>query len=308
VVEKAVQEIRIAFLNRDDTRPLSGLPRIISALAQSPKEAWPLSFIRSMADELINHAASRQFSPEHESRWLNLTGFAMRPGFGDGFDEQRVKALWKIYTNGAVYKKNAQAAMEWWILWRRLAGGLTPGQQRQFLQDAAPFLMPRKGTKIRMPPQQLMEMWMAVANMEKLQVKDKISLGRHLLLELKPKKTKPQFFWALSRIGARELLYGSADRVLPPEEAASWIRTLLAERWRNPKPVGSALIQMARKTGDRARDIEPGVMDQLIDWLSGYDFFQPQIKILKEVVPIGRQEGSTIFGEELPSGLVMHGE
>jgi len=197
--------------------------------------------------------------------------------------------------------------MEWWILWRRLAGELTPGQQRQFLQDAAPFLMPRKGTKIRMPPQQLMEMWMAVANMEKLQVKDKISLGRHLLLELKPKKTKPQFFWALSRIGARELLYGSADRVLPPEEAASWIRTLLAERWRNPKPVGSALIQMARKTGDRARDLEPGVMNDIVEWLSGYDFFQQQVKVLKEVVPIGRQEGSTIFGEELPSGLVLHG-
>ena len=99
---------------------------------------------------------------------------------------------------------------------------------------------------------------MAVANMEKLLVKDKIKLGRQLLSELAPKSNTPQLFWALSRIGARIMLYGSSDRVIPPGEIQSWIQQILKNNWQYPKPVGMAFIQMARKTGDRHRMLNPG--------------------------------------------------
>ena len=152
-------------------------------------------------------------------------------------------------------------------------------------------------------------MWMAAANMEHVQAKEKIRWGRALLAELKPKKSKPQQFWSLSRIGARELLYGSVDRVIPPQEAAAWTRTLLETQWRDPKPVAAALAQLCRKTGDRTRDIEDALLGQVEEWMKRHieqeKFLESHRRYLREVVTMADQDQSLIFGEDLPSGLII---
>jgi len=138
-----------------------------------------------------------------------------------------------------------------------------------------------------------------------LLVKDKIKWGRILLSEIRPKKCRPQHLWSLSSIGARELLYGPLDRVIPPEEIRSWIETLLSQNWRNPKPVGLALVQLTRKTGDPIRDIDSNTVKRIADWMSQFEFFLPYLRLLKEVIPMEQQEETTIFGESLPSGIVL---
>jgi hypothetical protein len=89
-----------------------------------------------------------------------------------------------------------------------------------------------------------------------------------------------------------------------------WVEPLLAGRWPDPKPVGIALAQMARRTGDRARDLEPGDIDKVMAWMTAdtaaEDLFTPHLKYLQQVVPLARQEESAIFGEALPAGLVLH--
>ncbi|MDM8549343.1 hypothetical protein QUF72_04660 [Desulfobacterales bacterium HSG2] len=307
VVEDVRSKVRTAFSDQADRSHLDSLVKDITAILERPRERWPLGLIRSMADELLELIKSRDMMNKVESRWLNLTGFCMRPGFGEGFDEQRIKKLWKIYKQGPVHGKNAQVCSEWWILWRRVAGGLKSGQQRQFIQDLTPVMLPKRGTKSKIPPQEHLETWMAVANMELLLVKDKVKWGRQLLSEIHPKKNKPQQFWSLSRMAARDLLYGPADRVIPPDEVSPWIETILSQEWSNPKPAGTALAQMARKTGDRMRDIDPSLRERVIDWLSEYDFPRSHIKILEKVVPMAKQEETTIFGESLPAGLRVRG-
>ena len=308
--DSIVDEVRLyvgsIFSDRTDSSGLKNLSKVIMKKVGRSREKWPLGFIRRISDELIKLVETRTFGPEHENRWLNLAGFCMRPGFGDGFDEYRVKTLWKIHKHGTIHSKNAQVCSEWWILWRRVAGGLGAGQQRQFIQELTPIIMPKKGTKSKIPHQERLEIWMAVANMERLLVKDKIKWGRMLLSEIKPKKCKPQHFWSLSRIGARELLYGPVDRVIPPEEISSWIEEILSKAWRNPKPVGMAIAQLARKTGDRMRDLDSSIIDVIIDWMNQYDILAPNIKFLKDVVPMAKSEENAIFGETLPSGLVLH--
>ena len=305
IIDVAVLDIRLAFSTTAAPAALIQLMKTISQTVGRKKEKWPLSLIRRLGDELMDAIKSRKFSPEHEIRWLNIAGYCLRPGFGDGMDEQRIQALWKIYKEGICYKKNSQVKNEWWILWRRIAGGLTSGKQRQFIQDLRAFVMPKKGIKVRISNQERIEIWMAVANMERLTVKDKIEFGRLLLSELHPKKSRPPLLWAISRIGARELLYGPVDRVIPPKEIESWITHILEKEWRNPKPVGAALAQMARKTGDRMRDIDPLIMDQVIQWLQKMDL-QVECDFLTSVKPLASIEESTIFGESLPSGLVLH--
>ncbi len=305
-VKQVDETVRKAFLSKKDNRLLETLTRDITAIVERSRDKWPLGFIRNISDTLLDIEAKRGISPEHEGRWLNFAGFCLRPGFGDGFDEHRLQKLWKIHKQGPVYSKNAQVCAEWWILWRRVAGGLKAGRQRQFFQEIIPLIMPKKGTKIKISPQEHTEAWMAVANMERLLVKDKIRLGQRLVSELKPKKCKSHQFWALSRIGARELLYGSADRVVPPGEVSSWIKTILDQNWRNPKPVCRALSLLARKTGDRARDIDDSLVESIADWMSQYDSCVSDIRFIKDVVPIGAQEKNIIFGETLPAGIVLY--
>jgi len=168
IIDAAVSDIQTSFSAISDSAVLIQLMKTVSKTVGRPKEKWPLSLIRRVADELIDSVNARKFSPEHEIRWLNVAGYCLRPGFGDGMDEQRIQSLWKIYQQGINFKKNPQVKNEWWILWRRVAGGLVSGKQRQFIQDLRPVLMPKKGTKVRISNQERIEIWMAVANMERL--------------------------------------------------------------------------------------------------------------------------------------------
>src|SRR6056297_945408 len=303
-VDQAIHAVHRAFAKDAATAEVSGVMKTIAKIVGRPKEKWPLGFIRQLADRALGLAEARKSSPEHEIRWLNLIGFCMRPGLGDGMDGQRMKSLWKLYKPGVIFKKNAQAKAEWWIMWRRVAAGLNSGQQRQIFQDIRPLLLPKKNTKVRLEPQERLELWMAAANLERLMVKDKIELGRQLFAELHPKKTKLQFFWALSRIGAREMLYGPVDRVIPPDEVAGWIKKLLQKEWKNPKPFGSALSLMARKTGDRARDIPSDLEEQVADYLRRHEMTD-NIEPITRVISFEKQDETEIFGESLPIGIVL---
>jgi hypothetical protein len=260
-----------------------------------------------MADRLAGMSEARKLSIEHESRWYNLIGFCLRPGFGDAADEHRLRKLWRIFDSGPLHSKNAQVRSEWWVLWRRLAGGLSAKQQRYMSQKISRLIRPTKGRpKARLAPQEQIEIWMALANLERLSNKEKTSWGRTLLDELTPKKSRPQYWWSLSRLGAREPLYGPIDRVVPPAEVNAWIQTVLQRTWRNPKPVGIAVSQLARLTGDRKRDLKPEALELIIEWLAPHEWSQPYITQLKNVVPIARQEEKTLFGESVPPGIVLH--
>ncbi len=311
LVQKAQAEVRALFTPDQHQTPqeqieaFNQIVKKISRIVERSKSAWPLGLLRALGDQLLERVEARAYTPLYEHKWLNLTGFCLRPGFGESLDPHRVKAAWKIYAKGPLHIKNPQVRIEWQIFWRRLAGGLSAGHQRQFIQSLTPLMASKKGAKTRIPPQERIEMWMALANMERLMVKDKVKWGRLLLNEMTPKKSKPQHFWALSRLGARELLYGPVDRVVPIDEVSAWIETLLSQDWRNPKPVGRALIQLARKTGDRMRDIEPALIERIIGKLASYDNQDFEIKPLQDVVPLAQSEESAIFGESLPTGLVL---
>jgi hypothetical protein len=287
---------------------LSGLAKPISQLAGRPKNAWSLSLLRSLSDALLACMDSRSQSPGVEERWLNLTGFCLRPGLGHGFDPDRIKALWKIYKKGPVFANATQVSQEWWILWRRVAAGLSAGQQRQFFQDQVQILDPKNPkTAPRMSPQEKLELWMAMANMERLPVNDKIRLGRKLLDELNPKKALPQQLWSLSRFGLRAPLYGSVERVVPPAEVAVWIRRLIDAPFQDPAPVWTAMIRMARKTGDRMRDVDDATLSDILAYMTRHQAPADAAAPLTEVITRSAVDDSAVFGESLPAGIVLQG-
>jgi hypothetical protein len=149
------------------------------------------------------------------------------------------------------------------------------------------------------------EMWMAAANMERLLIKDKIALSKKLIPQLKPGKTPHQMFWALSRIGARELLYGSVDRVVPAKEVERWTKRLMQINWTPKDKVITALAQILRKTGDRTRDVSQDVIQIMIPWFEQMQAPQKSLDMIQTVVPIESADEASIFGESLPQGLIL---
>jgi molecular chaperone DnaK (HSP70) len=281
---------------------LAALVKQIEARVEQGRADWPLSFLRALADTLIRLEPRRFVSLEHAARWLNLTGFCMRPGFGDGFDPDRIRKLWTVYLAGPGFENAQQIRLEWWIFMRRISGGLKAGQQRQFFQDIAPVLVKQK---TKLPPQEAVELWMAAGNLERLLVKDKVVLAKALLPQLNAPKSKDRLLWTLSRLGARDLLYGSVDRVVPPAEAGRWIRQIMKMQWKQQDKAAFSVAQMAAKTGDRTRDLDPDLVETIVGWLKSRQAKDSIIKPVQEKTARAMADQDIRFGEKLPQGLVL---
>ena len=68
---------------------------------------------------------------------------------------------------------------------------------------------------------------------------------------------------------------------------------------------GPALAQMARRTGDRTRDLNDALIERIMAWMTAHDQPAEQKRFLTEVVPVESGEIQILFGESLPSGIVL---
>ena len=306
LIKDACKRIHQVFTDESDKDDaLKSIAGQIEKIVGQKKTHWSLSFLRTIVDKLLELENTRKYTADHEARWLNLTGFCIRPGFGDAFDEERLRKLWKIYLAGVAFEKRVQNRLEWWVFIRRIAAGLKAGQQRQFFQDISPLLIKGKTTKSKLPPQEQVELWMAAGNMERLLVKDKVVLAKSLLPILKPGKKQDNMFWVLSRLGARELLYGSVDRVVPAKEVIKWIHPIMKKTGQKNVPVENMMVQISRKTGDRTRDMDQETVLKIVDWLRDRNAKKSSIRAMTEKMKIAAQEKNAQFGEKLPAGLVL---
>lgn len=283
------------------------------SILDSGKEKWSFFLIRKLADTLLECRQGRGVSPHHEARWLNLCGFCLRPGFGDPLDEWRMREAWKLYPQGLDFPSEGQGRSEWWIFWRRIAGGLSAGQQWQIYQNISPGLQPaepgkkKTSSKVWREHEEL-EIWMMLANLERLPAKVKEDLGTMLLEKVRKGKARPQRLWALGRFGARISFYGPMDQVIPSRTAGQWLNTLLSMPLSATPALGQALVQLARYTGDRERDLPLEDRNRLSQWLGQL----PQGGRLRDVlsepeISLRMEEQQQIFGESLPPGLILSG-
>jgi hypothetical protein len=199
------------------------------------------------------------------------------------------------------------------VFWRRVAGGLTAGQQWHIYQQLSPTLPGAEGKKgkvtksqKKLSPQEWFEVMMALANFERLPVETKVALGRLLLQNVQKIKPKPQELWVVSRLGARVPFYGPLDRVIPGTEVAAWLESLFSSGLQPAAELGQAIVQLARRTGDRERDLPQQALERALQWLERLSDAQRLIKPLRNVLPaVDEREQSWIFGESLPAGLVL---
>jgi len=289
------------------------LTRQLEQVLGTNKDSWPLSAIRHLWDILWEGEKGCERSPEHEARWLNLIGFCLRPGFGHSTDEWRLQQLWKIYPRGPVHGNAIQCRAEWWTLWKRVAGGLSRQQQGVLYNEIAPWLLPKlknrsKAGRAKVGPQEVREMWQVMGNCERLGADAKADLGEELLRAVEKGKSSAQEVWAFARVGARTLLYGPANCVVRREIAASWVDRLLHVDRLKLESIAFALVQIARYTGDRIRDLDEELRQRVVERLHSLPAGERLAEPVLEVVALGAKEQAQILDESLPVGLRIRSE
>jgi hypothetical protein len=290
-----------------------GLPKRLAQAIGAGRGRWPTSLLRRIWESLIELEPGRRRSAVHEARWLNLLGFALRPGYGLALDDWRVGETWRVL-QGKLVHPAAMCRAEWWILWRRIAGGLSAGQQQSL---ADPLLGPiralhhqtttgrGRGGEFSGGSHETAEVWRLLGSLELLPASTKIELGGISLGLIARKKLEavwPAIAWAVGRIGARSPVYGPLNTVVPPEVAADWLKRLLELGFEEPM-VQLAVMQLARKTLDRYRDIPDKLRQTVLAWLGDAKAPEHFGRLVAEAGQLDREEQGLVFGESLPAGL-----
>jgi hypothetical protein len=312
LVQEAARLIRSTFTGEANLPPQE-LTKALEAGLDAPRHEWPTSLCRRLWDFLAEVAEERRRSPAHVSRWYHLVGYCLRPGFGDTLDRFRVEQLWKLMQTprrlegGASVSRIPEGGADYWIMWRRVAGGLHRALQQSLYERLRPILVPGKGRAgIKPGANELAEMWRSAASLERLDSKQKETLAEALLKQVRRSPTPTYGFWALTRLGARTLLYGPLNSVIHHEIVERWLDGLLAFQPGHESERLSwafCLAQLARRTGQRALDVEESHRQRVLATLRERGAPEHWVRLVEEVSELEGEEQSQMFGESLPIGL-----
>jgi ribulose bisphosphate carboxylase small subunit len=244
---------------------------------------------------------ARARSLGHETTWFYLAGFCLRPGYGADLDLWRMTELWRVFHMGMSFPKEKSAQVQWWIMWRRVAGGLNSEQQNELLDRLDKFLQ-RKGDV----PAELIRL---VGSLERIDLKRKEQLTKTWLKRAADPKTKyrDDYLWALGRMGARVPMYAEPNFVLPPEVVSKWLNKLNNDIWSGPvNPYFSAFCtQVFRLCGDRSLDLDEAIRIDVANRLRLAGVDNDQLLPLTEHVPIEDSYRLSLFGESIPAGIKL---
>ncbi|HDM8186048.1 TPA: hsp70 family protein [Vibrio harveyi] len=273
------------------------------------RDEWDFTTLRQLFDTFAQGRKRRRRSEQHEKNWLRLAGFALRPGFGDPTDSWRIEQVWGLYQQNIQFK-NHQGWTDWWVFWRRIAGGLSQEQQETILADIAKYLHPgaMKNPQSAKAAQDMgyESMVRLAASLEHLEVEDKVLLATWFLSKaINHNQFEQAHWWAMGRLASRTPLYGSQHNVIPREQAEQWLPKLLEQNWQKEPMIAFAAVMICRKTGDRLFDISDDYREQVLAKLKQSKVPESWVSLVEEVKELSESESKRIFGDALPSGLTL---
>ena len=273
-----------------------------------PREQWRVPLLRELSGAVQAGASRRRRSSDHERVWFQLAGYMLRPGFGYPLDEWRCEQIAALFAQGVAYHQENQVWTEFWTMWRRIAGGLTEERQTEIWNYLKPQLNryldpnpPKHQPKLKgIQPEGLVEMVRLTASLEHLPLDQKIIIGDWIA----PRVSVPgPWAWALGRVGARVPLYGSIHKTVDSSKASEWLDLLLHAHSNNTEGALFAVVQLARLSGDRSRDLDDSSRTRALDALRVSKSPESWQRLLLEVVPMETADQVRAFGDALPAGL-----
>ena len=275
--------------------------------ALGPRDGWDVGQLRALFDALLARAKRRRRSSDHERVWLNLAGWCLRPGVGAQLDGWRIEQVWALYAQGLGHGKEAANWTEWWVFWRRVAAGLNEAQQMELLEDVAGHMQKavQQSTRGKSSHGSYDDMLRLFAAMEAVPWQYRQEMGQWMLQRLKRADETVQTWWAIGRLAARQSLAANAHLVMPPDAAQEFLNATLAQDWRKNETAMFAAVQMARMTGDRARDLPDDVRAQVLEKMRASGAPERWVAMVEQVVQMEAEDQKRSLGDSLPPGLVL---
>ena len=310
--DAAVDKITAVFGSKSkqvDPKAVKSLRVDLEKVLNSPRSEWETPLLRAFFSLFLDGMKYRRRSENHERVWLSLTGFCLRPGFGYPVDDWRVEQLWKTYPHGIQFVNETQNWTEWWTLWRRIAGGLDAAAQEMIFSDIEKYLNPaaarQPGVEKQIKTRSYDDIVRLAAVLERLVVERKIQLGEWLLKRLEKASEPNQTWWAVGRVGSRVPFHGSNHNVIPPAKVADWLKQMMKLDWKKIPQAGFAAALISRNSGDRARDIDESLRNEIIEQLKLYKAPASWIEMVAQFRQLDEKEEQQMFGEALPPGLKL---
>lgn len=270
-----------------------------------PRPSWTTELNRALWDVLWRSHKARRRSADHERHFWSLAGFCLRPGFGHPRDAERVAGLAKLVEQALTFPHEARTWSQFWIAWRRVAAGLDDDRQLRLRDLVDPFLAPGEH-KLKKPKlfrnDAVHDMLDLAGSLERVPPARRRELGSWVL-ERTWTERDPRHWAALGRIGARVPAYGSVHHVVPPSAVERWVDHLLREKWEEIPTAPRAAVAMCRVTGDRARDLAPGLRSTVARRLEQCGAPAGFAQAVLELVAETEEERVAFYGEDLPVGL-----
>ena len=213
--------------------------------------------------------------------------------------------------------------IDWWLLWRRVCGGLVLTEQ-EVLAERVLALLSRlssgKRQKLKGKGAALLKAQAAgqgdavrlLGMLELLPSDQRSDIGARLLKQLKQDINNESLWWSLGRIGARQLV--SADRQMPgttqplPANTVSLWLPQLVDILKGKKPFPTeaaafAVMQMAQYTNDALFSLEPSLSKNIKDALSALKIPVRWVQAIEMVVDEDDADQQMRLGEQMPHGL-----
>ena len=278
-----------------------------------PKEGFRLPVLRELWGALFAGAPKRRRTADHERVFFQLLGYCLRPGFGYPLDGWRCEQTFALFAPLVQFSPDKAVWIEFWVMWRRITGGLSEQAHQALWAYLEPHLerrvppQPPKLPKLKgIVPEGLDEMVRTAASLEHLEPAQKVTLGRWIADRLKSGEAAGGVWaWALGRLGARAPLFGSVHRTVPPEVASDWLTLLLDLGLSKVEGAPFAAVQLARLTGDRARDLDDTLRARTLAALDGAHAQEGWRRMLSEVVALEAADEARALGDTLPAGLQL---
>jgi molecular chaperone DnaK (HSP70) len=273
----------------------------LERVLHKPRQEWSVVELRQIWDILKTGMTRRARSPEHEATWLNLAGFTLRPGFGAARDPERMEQMWNCYQMGMAHPKEARVQDQWWIAWRRVAGGLSAERQTLIFDKIFPQIRKKEGADASR------EMILLAGALERVEMNRRIQLGRTLSKQIASgrKEQLDAKAWALGRVSSRIPLYSGADAIVPPGLVEDWLDSLAAlnPRQKHYRQLVHVFSLAGRRVEQRDFDLAPQYRDLCLHKLHEAKADSPMIEPVEQFIPPDRGLYDELFGEALPLGI-----
>ncbi len=275
--------------------------KALERILGQPRAAWNAPLLRTLWRPLADTFNLRRLSVDHEETWIAVAGFLLRPGFGVAGDERRIDSLWRLHEAGPAFPGRRIKSQEY-LLWRRVAGGLSRERQTKLISTDLDRLRSGKA------PDELVRLSGAL---ELLPVETKTALINGYIdvvtRSVDEKRQCAPYLGALGLLLNRTPLRAGPETVVSPEFVERAYAAFSDYDWSEQalQEIQTLFLRAARVVNDRSLDVPERIRTRIAAKLEKAGVPERRAARIKGFIPVGGSDRASLFDEALPAGLIL---